>query len=253
MIEMETIEQGKAHDSRGSGVGLRRLVLPLGVTLYCGDCLDLIDELEADAVISDPPYGVNLNTDNSRFSGGHVASVAKRGNGIGTGKGKGIIEDDKPFDPSPWLKWEKVVLFGSNHFGARLPVGSKLVWIKRNDDAFGSFLSDAEEAWMKGGHGIYCKRDLSMNGEAKTRQHPCQKPVSLMAWCMDKAKVPEGATVLDPYMGSGSTIIAAIRTGRKAIGIEKDPEHFEKAAERICAELAQGDLFLGQNRSVGDA
>ena len=137
--------------------------------------------------------------------------------------------------------------YGSNHFGARLPVGAKLVWIKRLDDAFGSFLSDAEEAWMKGGHGIYCKRDLSMNGETLTRQHPCQKPVPLMAWCMDKAKVPEGATVVDPYMGSGSTIIAAIRTGRKAIGFEIDPEHFEATTARIKNELAQGDLFLGHN------
>ena len=82
--------------------------------------------------------------------------------------------------------------------------------------------------------------------------HPTQKPVPLMAWCMDKAKVPEGATVLDPYMGSGSTIIAAIRTGRKAIGIEKDPEHFKNACERIKRELAQGDLFNGQNGSSAE-
>ena len=215
------------------------------VVLYLGDCLEIAAGLQGvDAIISDPPYGMNLDTDNSRFSGGNTASVARRGNGIGTGKGRGIIDDDKPFDPSPWLAWEKVVLFGSNHFGARLPVGTKLLWIKRNDQAFGSFLSDAEEAWMKGGNGIYCKRDLSMNGEALTRRHPCQKPVTLMAWCMDKAKVPEGATVLDPYMGSGSTIIAAIRTGRKAIGIEKDPAHYATALSRIKNELAQGDLFL---------
>jgi len=225
-----------------------RLVLP-GVELYLGDCLELRHMIPADAaIISDPPYGMKLDTDNSRFSGGDAASSARRGTGIGTGKGKGIIADDKPFDPSPWLAWEKVVLFGSNHFGARLPVGTKLIWIKRYDEAFGSFLSDAEEAWMKGGHGIYCKRDLSMTGEALTRVHPCQKPVPLMAWCMDQAKVPSGATVLDPFMGSGSTIIAAIRTGRKAIGIEIDPEHFKAAVERIKRELAQGDLFLGNER-----
>jgi len=218
------------------------------VTLYLGDSLAIAATLKGvDAVISDPPYGMNLDTDNSRFSGGNTASVAKRGNGIGTGNGKGIIDDDKPFDPSPWLEYPKVVLFGSNHFGARLPVGTKLLWIKRRDEAFGSFLSDAEEAWMKGGHGIYCKRDLTMNGEALTRCHPCQKPVPLMAWVMDKAKVPEGATVLDPYMGSGSTIIAAIRTGRRAIGIELDPTHYATAVARIKNELAQGDLFLGQN------
>jgi len=215
------------------------------VTLYLGDSLVIASLLEGvNAVISDPPFGMNLNTDNSRFSGGNAASVSRRCNGIGTGKGKGIIGDEKPFDPAPWLEYPKVVLFGSNHFGARLPVGTKLIWIKRNDEAFGSFLSDAEEAWMKGGHGIYCKRDLSMNGEALTRCHPCQKPLPIMAWCMDKAKVPLGATVLDPYMGSASTGIACIRTGRKFIGIEKDPTHYATALKRITDELAQGDLFL---------
>jgi DNA modification methylase len=212
--------------------------------LWLGDCLKILPLLTGiDAVISDPPYGMNLNTDNSRFSGGNQASIIRRGNGTGTGKGRGILEDDKPFDPTPWLAWDKVVLFGSNHFGSKLPVGTKLIWIKRMDNAFGSFLSDAEEAWMKGGHGIYCNRDLSMNADTNTRQHPCQKPVSLMVWCMEKAKVAENATVLDPYMGSGSTIIAAIRTGRKAIGIEKDPEHFANAVKRIRIEQAQGQLF----------
>jgi DNA modification methylase len=66
---------------------------------------------------------------------------------------------------------------------------------------------------------------------------------------MDKAKVPEGATVLDPYMGSGSTGIACIRTGRRFIGIEKDPTHYATALARITNELAQGDLFLGHNTS----
>ncbi len=218
------------------------------VTLYLGDSLAIAPTLEGvDAVISDPPYGMNLDTDNSRFSGGNVASISRRGNGIGTGGGAGIIGDDKPFDPGPWLDYPSVVLFGSNHFGERLPVGTTLVWLKRHDAGFGSFLSDAEVAWMKGGHGVYAKRDLSMNGETLTRQHPCQKPVPLMAWVMERAKVPEGGTVLDPYMGSGSTIIAAIRSGRKAIGIEMDAEHFEAAKARITNELAQGDLFLGHN------
>jgi DNA modification methylase len=122
-------------------------------------------------------------------------------------------------------------------------VGTKLIWIKRLDDAFGSFLSDAEEAWMKGGHGLYCKRDLTMNAEAKTRQHPCQKPVPLMAWCMEKAKVPEGATVLDPYMGSGTTAIACLRTGRNFIGIELDPDYFQIACDRIDREVRQGVLL----------
>lgn len=233
-------------DSAAVSGSVQRLVLP-GVELYCGDCLEIAPSLQGvDAVISDPPYGMDWDTDSTRFSCGSV----KRG--VGREDWAEIHNDDAPFDPSPWLVWEKVVLFGANHFAARLPVGTTLVWIKKADHLFGSFLSDAELAWMKGGYGVYAfrkqfpppSRMAENNGKVA---HPTQKPISLMAWCMDKAKVPEGATVLDPYMGSGSTIIAAIRTGRKAIGIEKDPEHFKNAVERIKRELAQGDLFLGQN------
>jgi hypothetical protein len=140
-----------------------------------------------DAVVTDPPYGMNLNTDNSRFSGGNIASVSRRGNGVGTGMAQPIAGDDKPFDPSPWLTFPAVVLWGFNHFASRLPKGTTLVWIKRNDDAFGTFLSDAELAWKKGGEGVYCKRDFSMQGEALTRQHPTQKPIPIMVWCINLA------------------------------------------------------------------
>ncbi len=206
--------------------------------LILADCLDVLP-IEADAVISDPPYGMNWNTVTTRFSGGNNPAQRSKGKH----DDRNVMEDDKPFDPEPFLGFSSVVLFGSNHFAQRLPVGTTLVWIKRLDTAFGSFLSDAEVAWMKGGHGVYCKRDLSMNGETATRQHPTQKPIGLMAWCMERAKVPEGATVLDPYMGSGSTGIACLRTGRKFIGIEKDPVHFEGAVKRIEREFAQARLF----------
>lgn len=234
-----------AEPESGAAVRLHRFVRGHNqVTIYLGDCLEIAPTLTGvDAVISDPPYGMNLDTDNSRFSGGNTASVARRGNGIGTGGGKGIIGDAEPFDPTPWLDYPAVVLFGSNHYAQRLPVGTTLVWLKRHDAGFGSFLSDAEIAWMKGGHGVYAKRDLSMNSEALTRCHPCQKPVPLMAWVMERAKVPTGATVLDPYMGSASTGIACLRTNRNFIGIEKDPEHFKTACARLERECNQGALL----------
>lgn len=212
-------------------------------TLYLGDCRDILPTLpKVDAVISDPPYGMNWDTDSTRFtSERHSTTNGKRN--AGRHDGMPVANDEHPFDPIPLLGFKSVVLFGSNHFAQRLPVGTTLVWIKRLDPAFGSFLSDAEVAWMKGGHGVYCRRDLSMNGETATRQHPTQKPIGLMAWCMERAKVPEGATVLDPYMGSGSTGIACLRTGRKFIGVEKDPVHFEGAVKRIERELAQTRLF----------
>ena len=238
MSATETIPT--ANDARGAH-SLRRFVRGHNhVTLYLGDCLEIAPTLTGvDAVISDPPYGMNLDTDNSRFSGGNTASIARRGNGIGTGGGKGIIGDDEPFDPTPWLDYPAVVLFGSNHYAQRLPVGTTLVWLKRFDEGFGSFLSDAEVAWMKGGHGVYVKRDTSLKADEKNRLHQNQKPVPIMAWCLDMAKVPKGATVCDPYMGSGSTGIACLRTGRNFIGVEKDATHYATALERMRSEVEE--------------
>ena len=212
------------------------------VTLWHGDCREWSGK--ADAVVSDPPYGMNLDTDNSRFSGGKVSSERKRGAGVWTPP-RPVHGDDKPFDPAPWLDFPAVVLWGFNHFAARVPVGTTLVWIKRLDPAFGSFLSDAELAWMKGGCGVYCRRDLSMNAIANNREHPCQKPVGLLAWCMERAKVPVGATVLDPFCGSGTTLIAALETGRKAIGIEIDERWVTVARQRLERWHAQGRLDFG--------
>ena len=133
------------------------------ITLYCGDALQIVPRLSGiTAIISDPPYGMNWDTNNRRFSGG--ATPRKPTHSRGKAWSSRIAGDNTPFDPSPWLEYPKVVLFGANHFGQRLPVGTTLVWIKRNDTAFGTFLSDAQIAWMKGGHGVYCKRDVAMNG-----------------------------------------------------------------------------------------
>jgi DNA modification methylase len=207
------------------------------VKLYLGDCLEILPTLDAgsvDAVITDPPYGMSNNNNYTRFTQGP--------NGHGDPSSRcyaPTIGDDKPFDPSPWLQFERVVLWGCNHYQEHLPTGTILVWIKRNTPAFGTFLSDAELAWMKGGHGVYCHKDLSMYAIARQRTHPNQKPVSLMKWCLEKTKVPTGATVLDPFMGSGTTGIACVQTGRNFIGIEIDPNYYAIAEQRIAAERAK--------------
>jgi site-specific DNA-methyltransferase (adenine-specific) len=112
-----------------------------------------------------------------------------------------------------------------------LPAGTCLVWLKRYDEAFGSFLSDAETAWMSKGRGVYCRRDLSNNAIANERVHPTQKPVSLMRWCIEF--FPHARTILDPFMGSGTTLRAAKDLGRKAIGIEIEERYCEIAAKRL--------------------
>lgn len=214
-------------------------------TLYLGSCEDILPTLpKVDAVVTDPPYGIALNTDNTRFSGGSAASRAKRGCNIGTAEGAPIIGDEKPFDPSFLLSLPgHKIIWGWNNYPDKLPRGACLVWLKRNDAAFGSFLSDAELAWMSKGHGVYCRRDLSNAAIANSRVHPTQKPIGLMRWCLEF--LPKAETILDPFMGSGTTGVAALQMGRKFIGIEREPRYFEAACRRIRETSGEdaGPLF----------
>ena len=206
--------------------------------LWHGDCREVLPLVTADAVVSDPPYGMAWDTNYSRFRPG------KNGHGGRVLPDKLAVEgDDRPFDPAPLLAFKKVVLWGSNHYAQRLPVGTTLVWLKRNDAGFGSFLSDAELGWMNTGHGVYARRDLSMNAETLTRLHPTQKPVTLMEWCMQLAKLAPGSTVFDPYMGAGSTGVAAMNLGLRFVGVEIHRPYFDEACRRIEDAQRQAPLI----------
>lgn len=159
-----------------------------------------------------------------------------------TYKKKVIIGDATPFDPSPLLSLCKEhIIWGWNHFATNLPRGALLVWIKRLDPAFGTFLSDAEVAWFSRGHGVWCKRDVTSNtANARERKHPTQKPLLIMEWCLGFIK---GQTILDPYMGSGTTGVACMNLRRKFIGIEINEEYFKIACKRIDQAQRQGKLF----------
>lgn len=206
--------------------------------LILGDCREILPTLgKVDAVVTDPPYGMSWD---GRVSRGSNSNGSKGGKA--KHYGVTIVEDDKPFDPSPFVQFPNVVMFGANHFGARLPVGTTLVWIKRLDAGFGSFLSDGEVAWEKGGHGVYAFRDTSLMSETHERAHPTQKPVELMRWCIER-QGPGAQTILDPFMGSGTTGVAAIKLGRKFIGIEIEPKYFDIACKRIEEAWKQPRLF----------
>lgn len=208
-------------------------------TLYLADCREIVASLVGvDALVSDPPYGMDWDTDSTRF--------VSASSGQGRDDWGDVAGDTQPFDPSPWLAYSKVVLWGSNHYAQRLPVGTTLVWIKRADHAFGTFLSDCEIGWMKGGHGVYAHREQFPAPSRKSENfgstaHPTQKPVGLMAWAIQKAKVI--GPVLDPFMGSGTTGVACAALGLPFIGIEIDPRHFNTALDRIGVAHANGRLF----------
>lgn len=206
-------------------------------TLYLGDCMEIMPDLgPVDAVVTDPPYGMSANTDSKRFSGGSTSSQKRRSEGRTYPR---IIGDDHPFDPSFLLGFDEVIIWGFNHFPQHLTAGAALVWVKRKDEAFGSFLSDAEVAWKKGGRGVFCWVSYPQK-MANERNHPTQKPVDLMEWCFGFVK---GKTILDPFMGSGTTGVACVNLGRKFIGIELEPKYFDIACERISNAYAQGRLF----------
>ena len=217
--------------------------------LYLGDCMEVLPTLpKVDAVITDPPYGMAWDTDSTRFTG------YKRGDG--RSDWNPIAGDAEPFDPAPLLAFPKVVLFGANHYAARLPVGTTLVWVKKADHLFGSFLSDAEIAWMKGGYGVYCYRKqfpppsrMAENNGVDVA-HPTQKPIGLMKWCIEKSGVAEGALILDPYMGSGTTGVAAVQMGRRFIGIEREPKYFDIACRRIEDAQRVQDMFAHEVRDA---
>lgn len=208
-------------------------------TLYLGDCLALREQLpKADMLVSDPPYGI-----------GYVHS----GHGQGARpKTKAIAGDDQPFDPTPWLQAApRVLLWGADHFRARLPHGGRfLCWDKSVGVGQHDSFTDAEYAWTnvptikrnvfrhlwKG----FVRAKSSLDHAQAGTHHVSQKPVALMRWCIELLRCPADGVVLDPYMGSGTTGVAALSLGKRFVGVEIDAEHFEAACERMrraCAEL----------------
>lgn len=235
-----------AEAKSGGGVVLHAVVRRQfdGVLLILADCLDVLP-IACDAVMTDPPYGHGYKACAGGVTTGkkwHGGDKWKRG---GSDK---IIGHDVAYDPAPILALDvPTVLWGANHYASRLPDSAAwLVWDKRGGTAENN-LSDCELAWCNVGGSARLKmhmwNGLCRDSEIGVHLHPTQKPVVVIAWAMDKAKIPVGATVLDPYMGSGTTAIACIRTGRKFVGIEKDAKHFETACERVANELAQGFLL----------
>lgn len=154
--------------------------------------------------------------------------------------GHSIVGDQEPFDPAHLLPYHRAILWGANHYADKLPARCGwVVWDKR-DGSPSNDQSDAEMAWT---NILTVARVFSArwSGAHRTgreqqegRLHVNQKPVALMGWCIRLAGDDE--LILDPYMGSGSTLVAARELGRKAIGIEIDERHCDTAARRLSQD-----------------
>ena len=198
------------------------------VTIYHGDSRVIAPPLRFDVVVSDPPYGVAHDTNYGRFG-----TVSNRD------WDAPIAGDDKPFDPGVWIG-HPCVLFGANYFADRLPLGRWIVWDKR-DGVTPMLMADAEMAWHNlPGRAVqlfqWTWNGFQRQGERGTAHHPTQKPVAVMKWILETYVDPE-AVILDPFMGSGTTLRAAKDLGRKAIGIELDESYCATAARRMGQEV----------------
>ena len=192
------------------------------VKLYLGDCLDILPTLESesvDAVITDPPYGIEI-TKSPRIS-------ITKGYDIDGWDDKRVKKEIKEI----YKKYsdKSLVIWGGHYYSDLLPFSRAwLIWDKIND---GLDFGEADLAWTNLNQ-VIRKYKRSSRKIDNGKQHPTQKPIELMKWCIEMGS-NSGDMILDPFMGSGTTGVACVQTGRDFIGIEIEPKYYEIAERRI--------------------
>jgi len=221
---------------REERIGNQRLIL--------GDSLQVMPGLgRFDAVVTDPPYGIEF----SRGAGGGGFGGKVRYHS--TPDSLPVIKgDDQPFDPGPLLALGlPLILWGANHYADKLPTSARwLIWDKRRGTAVNDF-ADCEMAWtnLPGPARVLphmWNGGLRDSEQGIPRVHKTQKAIVVMEWCL--GFLPDAKTILDPFMGSGTTLVACQRMGRAGTGIELDPDYFDIACRRVDEAARQPDLFI---------
>ena len=202
------------------------------VTIYHGDCRELLPEITADVIVTDPPYGITWRPNK------HTHRKPRRSDAaIFARQWDGVQGDREPFDPTHLLDLgAPVTLWGANNYSDRLPVGAWAIWTKGRADGWNA--ADAEMAWSNDFAGIRTIEHLWAGfrraSEVNEHWHPTQKPLVVMRWLLGLCSP---GVVLDPYMGSGTTLRAAKDMGRRAIGIEIEERYCEVATRRCAQEV----------------
>jgi len=203
-----------------------------GITIYNCDCRDILPYLpKVDLVLTDPPYGIG-----TAWSANHTGGFINREVGAELRKWDSFAPIELIAELPSLGKY--AIIWGSNYFG--LPPHSRfLIWDKC---LRGMHFAEAEIAWTNFDFGTsrvltFGIKGSEIFGTNSERKHPTQKPLKVMSWCL--SFFPDAETILDPFMGSGTTLVAAKLLGKKCIGIEIDEKYCRIAVER----LAQGNLF----------
>lgn len=204
--------------------------------LYLGDMEEVLPALgRFDAVVTDPPYGIGESS---------KKAMSREAKGIPPRDYGEFDWDKEPLSAENLALICAVsryqIIWGGNYFPVP-PSSCWLVWDKENSGDF----ADCELAWTNLKKAVRLKRHM-WNGMLRKHQeerfHPTQKPIDVMTWCLQQ--LPDGvSSVLDPFMGSGTTGIACCRMGMRFTGVERDERYFDIACERISRELSAPSLF----------
>lgn len=207
-------------------------VLGDDIFLFNADCRVVIPTLaRPSAVITDPPYGIGVDP-----------SVRRPSN---YQRKAGMLPrewDMEPADVSTLIGLaDVVVLWGGNYFMIP-PSRCWFVWHKPDAPPT---MSNVELAWTNLNQNARQFSHSIAATNAERIGHPTQKAIAVMRWCIQQCGLPAGSTILDPYMGSGTTGVAAVGLGHKFIGIERDPEHYATALRRLthATGAGPGQLF----------
>ncbi len=220
-----------------------------GQRLILGNCLEVMPLLgRFDAVVTDPPFGIKRDKGfGAGGSAGWGGFYAKR---EGVKQYRGSWDAERPpeaFFATALALSDRAIIWGGQFFADLLPPQGKWLWWDKCQTmpSFG----DGEMAWTNLSGDAPKKFTYSNNGllaKEKNRVHPTQKPVALMEWCL--GFLPDAKTILDPFMGSGTTLVACQRMGRHGTGIEIDPDYFDIACRRVDEAARQPDLLIPETR-----
>jgi len=226
----------------GRGRGLMGRVEVIGdCTLMLGDCLEILPTLgKVDAVVTDPPYGIGADAGQAkRANHKHGAAICKS-------RDYGATNWDAAPASSDHIAAmraisDRQIIFGGNYF--ELPPTK--CWLYWDKETGANDYADGELAWTNLDKPIrqirWMWKGMLRKGK-EDRDHPTQKPLGVMQWCL--SHVPDARTILDPFMGSGTTGVACVKLGRKFIGIEIEPKYFEIACKRIQKAVDEPRLAL---------
>ena len=203
---------------------------------YNGDCLDfmrLLPDKCIDLVLTDPPYGINMDGGNVGYKG--FNDFEKKD------WDKSAPEQDI-FDEMFRVSKHQII-FGGNYFNLP-PSRCWLIWDKGAGFKNRTF-AEAELAWTSMDENVRIfKHDPLARGDYRGKQHPTQKPLKLFKWCLEK-HAPKNAIVFDPFLGSFTTAVACHSHGLNWIGAEKDPDYFKAGMERYETECLQNLMDFG--------